>query len=327
MRALDIQEEQQIPLGRRLGQKHMVLLQRYANTFEPVYFDFGRAKYRVTDPEDKQWFIAAWNNLKKQGQGDRLLDAMGSLPGFQNLLRQHDEWSSRRKQQKQNQDSGQQSLPLDEDDASPRAEKMTQQLKLRYPHARNGTEALLYAMLDNEKKSQQDINRLEKETDNLEKDIKTDVEKKLGSLKGVRGSSTSALQRVQATTDKQQDIINKIIRIDQEQQQALDDLKSAASDKPVARPSYGTSVPSAPAPKQPNYSVPSKPLPVAEPPPEEQPQSVISIGKEKPSYRPGKKRDGDLFSQPMAANEPGIQRVAEMKKIERRLLESLHKFK
>ena len=99
----------------------------------------------------------------------------------------------------------------DGDKMSPRIARMTAQLRSRYPDARNSDEAMMYAVADTQRKSQEEINKLEKHANELEKDVKQDIENRISSLGQTKGRSGPALQQIKATTDKQQQIINKII--------------------------------------------------------------------------------------------------------------------
>jgi hypothetical protein len=147
--------------------------------------------------------------------------------------------------------------------------------------AQSDMEAMAYAFRDSDRRDRADIAKLEKETDAIEKDVKDELEKRLGSLGGIRGRAGDALKQVQATNDKQQEILNKLIQIDTAQSQQLDAL--AAS---VAQP--GTEKVPSTVKVQPSTATviappPQMPAPVAaapEPEPTTEPEPTQVAGDE-----------------------------------------------
>jgi hypothetical protein len=248
-----------------MGTRNIGMIEKTRSTTEPVLLDFGTQKFRISNPEDKKWFLQAWAGYRKTGQEIRFLEKMGTLQGFESLLDQFAEYHAKLDQQAAAGGQGRQKygqkyaqkptqydlVEDDGDNMSPRIARLTTQLRSRYPDARNNDEAMMFAVADTQRKSQEEINKLEKQADELEKDVKQDIENRISSLGQTKGRSGPALQQIKATTDKQQQIINKIIQIDQSQQQALDDLGATVSTTPnvvSTAPVSAATVAPAPAP-------------------------------------------------------------------------------
>jgi len=244
MRSHELNE--QLPPAKAMGTRNIGMIEKTRSTTEPVLLDFGTQKFRISNPEDKKWFLQAWSGYRKTGQEIRFLEKMGTLQGFESLLDQFAEYHAKLDQQAAAGGQGRQKygqkyvqkptqydlVEDDGDNMSPRIARLTTQLRSRYPDARNNDEAMMYAVADTQRKSQEEINKLEKQADELEKDVKQDIENRISNLGQTKGRSGPALQQIKATTDKQQQIINKIIQIDQSQQQALDDLGATVSTTP-----------------------------------------------------------------------------------------------
>jgi hypothetical protein len=232
------------------GIRHIGLIDKTRSTPEPVLIEFGpgQPKYRISQPQDKRWFLETWAGYRRTGQGDRFLELMGTPEGFERILDLFAQFHSQRQKQQQmakQQQARQQRQPQGQpymanynprlpqkkkfreaDELTPKSKRFSQQLRAEYPQARSDSEALMYHITTTQNKTQQEIDDLEKNADSMEKDIRQDLEKKVASLAKRRGVTGGSLDKINATNDKQQEIINKIIRIDQEQQRALDDLES-----------------------------------------------------------------------------------------------------
>jgi hypothetical protein len=228
-----------------MGVRHVGLLDKTKMTPEPVIIDFGPGKkFRITAPQDKRWFLNAWQGYQRTGQGDRFLEMMGTPEGFERVL---DMFANehRQKQQRQARNPGHQQKRKEQymsayqprtaqkknfseaDEVTPKTKRFMQRLRVQYPQARSDSEALMYHITGNQEKTQKEIDDLEKQSSSMEKDIRQDLMKHIDSLSKRRGVTGGSLAQVRATTDKQQEIINKIIKIDQEQQRALNDLESS----------------------------------------------------------------------------------------------------
>ena len=251
MNLLDLFEEDPIQQSpRAIGARHVGLLDKTKNTAEPVLMDFGTAKYRISAPQDKKWFLNMFQGYVKTGQQARFLDLMGTRDGFERLLDRFAEAHSTPQQQggaksprRQQNESEIQKKRADEvltektqdEEESARTRRMLDTIRAKYPMAQSDMEAMAYAFRDSEKRDRADIEKLEKETDNIEKDVKAELEKRLSSLGGIRGRAGDALKQVQATNDKQQEIINKLIQIDTAQSQQLDDLATSVGQPGTER--------------------------------------------------------------------------------------------
>lgn len=318
-----------------MGTRNIVTIEKTQNTQEPVTLEFGpgQPKYKISQPSDKQWFIKTWKGFHQSGKGDKFLTLMGTIEGFETIL---DIYAAQRQaapqQDKTRKTTGVslrfqgqkktfESRVNEETDDTPRAERMLQTMRLKYPQARSDAEAMLYSVNDIQKRGEAEIEKLRKQASDIEDELKQDIEKKISDLGGTRGRTTDALNKIQNTTNKQQEIINKIIRIDQEQQQALDDLsatvkpgtprratpgvadaprvaKSAAAPPPVAMPAPA---PAAAAPTtEPAAQTPVRTI--------GEPTNVVPFQGKKKS-RQGKLR----FDQPQAGGDLGsIQKVSNL---------------
>jgi hypothetical protein len=247
MNLLDLFEADQIQqTPRAVGTRHVALLDKSKSTNEPVLLDFGTAKYRISAPQDKKWFLQMFQGYRKTGQEARFLDLMGTRDGFERLLdrfaeahsspqqkQQSGSKSSRRQQyeseiQKKRADEALTEKTQDEEESA-RTRRMMDTIRAKYPMAQSDMEAMAYAFRDSDRRDRADIAKLEKETDAIEKDVKDELEKRLGSLGGIRGRAGDALKQVQATNDKQQEILNKLIQIDTAQSQQLDALAASVA--------------------------------------------------------------------------------------------------
>lgn len=358
MRALELNELiQQRQSPKALGSMHIGLVEKRKNTMEPVIFDFGTAKYRVINPADKKWLLDVWAGYRRIGKEDKFLEMMGTLRGFEVLLDQYSIHQSRQQQQQQRQKDKTKppkQRPLVQE-ASPRAKQSLEQLRKKYPQAADDSEAMLYAMLDAQKQSQQVSNKIDQETDKIERNVKQDIDKKITGLTN-KQIGAAAINQLKADNDQQQQIINQILKIDQAQQQDLDALKGAeptgarAGMPPLAEPATAEPAPvstaALPMPVPPPVAAPVaapvpavEPVDIGQPPPEEPEQAITKLSppplpkmpEPQAEPEPGgqvipfQRRQGKLpVPKVGSANDGGaaaggFQRIAEMKKIERRL--------
>ena len=267
--SLNEQEDPMAPGSspRARGTRNIILIDKTKNTKEPVILDMGTAKYSLTDPEDKKWFLNVWYGMRKNGRGDRFLDMMGDEKGFEYL---HDMFAAHhvQKQQQQQQARAQKKRTKtlgEADQGSPaRTQRLLDKLRLQYPQAQNDQEAMVYAFMDYGKKNKAEIDKLEKQHDEIEKDVKRELEKSIGDLGTRRGAVNTRLRQISNTNTRQDQLIGKLLKIDQEQQQALDDLKSTITTvREPARSKVTVGTGSAPAASAPavNLSPAVGPMP------------------------------------------------------------------
>ena len=357
MRALELNELVQRQSPKALGSMHIGLVDKRKNTMEPVIFDFGTAKYRVINPADKKWLLEVWAGYRRIGKEDKFLEMMGTLRGFEVLLDQYALHQSRQQQhqQRQKDKNKQPKQPPLIEKATPRAQQSLDQLRRKYPQAADDSEAMLYAMLDAQKQSQQVANKIDQETDKIERNVKQDIDKKITGLTN-KQIGAAAINQIKADNDQQQQIINQILKIDQAQQQDLDALKSAeptgarAGMPPAVEPASAEPAPAStaalPMPVPPPVAAPApvpvpavEPVDISEPPPEEPEQAITKLSPPPrpipnlppqgdnvvPFQRPGKQgklpvpKVGSANDTQGGGAGGGFQRIAEMKKIERRL--------
>jgi hypothetical protein len=251
---------------RARGTRNIILIDKTKNTKEPVILDMGTAKYSLTDPEDKKWFLNVWYGMRKNNRGDRFLDMMGDEKGFEYL---HDMFAAhhvQKQQQQQNRAQKKRNKTLGErNEGTPaRTQRLLDKIRLQYPQAQNDQEAMVYAFMDYGKKNKAEIDKLEKQHDDLEKDVKNELEKSIGDLGTRRGAVNARLKQVSSTNVRQDELIKQLLKIDQEQQQALDDLKSTlGSTKGAGRSKVTVSPGEQPvdATPLPTPVIPAAPLP------------------------------------------------------------------
>lgn len=227
------------PTDIQRGDIHMAYIDRYQNSTHPVFLEFADgAAYRMSHPKDKRWFINAYHSYDRKGKSDTFITMMGNHDGFQKLLRRYN--IDQAKELKQNaaqaprtQASQRRQMDnLKEEPGLPaRVQRELEKVRHRYPQATSDTEALLLAMKDDRKQVQTGLDDLEKEIDQAENDLRSELEQRLKSLTGRRGEVTSQVSQLQANTATQKEIINRIIRIDQAQQDALDDLEQTVTNQ------------------------------------------------------------------------------------------------
>ena len=298
------------PSAKALGVRHIGLVEKTKNTMEPVVFDFGTQQFRVTAPKDKKWFLDTWAGYRRSGQEDRFLEMMGTLPGFERILDQFAAYHSRnqaaQKKIPKNRGGFEESLSEADQARTPGVEHLLTKLHKQFPQARSDMEALVYNMADTQKKSRQEIDALQKHADDLEKDVKQELQQTIGQLGKTRGRVSPSLQQVKATTDKQQQIINRIIQIDQQQQKELDALGSTVGSTPssIGNGPVSDIAPSTTAPADISAPVSVPTTPVAAPAPAIDP-SITRQTKQADATRAARDQmSKNVAPEPTAAPEP-----------------------
>jgi chromosome segregation ATPase len=118
---------------------------------------------------------------------------------------------------------------------SARTQRIMSQMRARQPQASTDTEAMLYDFMAAQKRDRKDIERLDKERQDLEKEVKQDLEKDIADLKK-RRTARADLSKVQAKNQDQDRAIDRLSQIqkqlnqlDQEQQQEIENLEKAVA--------------------------------------------------------------------------------------------------
>lgn len=345
MRAIELKEMVQ-PNAKAIGGMHIAMVERTKNTMEPVNFNFGTAKFQVKHPIDKKWLLDVWAGYRRIGKEDKFLEMMGTLPGFELLLDQHAIWQQRQQEQQRKQKKPGQ-RPMSEQ-STPRAARQLEKLRMRYPQAANDSEALLFAMLDAEKQSRNAMKQADAAEKTIDKKVDQTINSKISSIPA-KDLSAASLAQVQAMNDKQQEIINDLVTVDQAQQQDIDQLKGQAPAEPDAavRP-----LPQLEPQEQPPTTAPVVPaaVPTAAPATPAVPAAPAAPPAQEPEQAPTKIRIPPSVDQPELDLEPdvepsanviplrppkqkqlklplpkpqtaagGIQRIAEAKQIEKKL--------
>lgn len=136
----------------------------------------------------------------------------------------------------------------DIDDAdSARTQRMLRKLRIDNPQAKSDAEALAYALVKSQEKDQADIDRLEKELDDVEGDVKSELQKQISTLKQRRGKVQAKGQDRSATDDRQDALLKKLSAANAAQDQALNDLEAeidqVQKQKPVSQQPTSATMP------------------------------------------------------------------------------------
>lgn len=274
---LSLEEQTQDPDIVR-GMENLAAVEKNANTKIPVYFKNETAdiNFQVVEPKDKAWIIKHAKEWADAGKTQALYKMMGTNRGFEFLLdawEQQDLSRSRAAAQQppepetadffsptqgsapksprmqQESSAGQKKRPdLTEADRGPvtaRTQRMMDKVRARQPQARSDLEALAYDLEDQQQRDRSDIERLEKQRDDLERDVKSDLEQEVKKLQQRRGRA-GELGAMSGRDTAQDQAIAKIIKLDQEQSKAINDLERAMGQRPRSATGAGLSMPSVP---------------------------------------------------------------------------------
>ena len=124
-------------------------------------------------------------------------------------------------------------LSVNEDDIdsdSARTQKILRQIRMSQPQARSDAEAIAYAFVDAQKKDQEAIDRLEKDLDDVENDVQTDLKQQIAALKKRRDRVAIKGADRTKTDDRQDALIKRLDQINTMQDKAIDDLESELSN-------------------------------------------------------------------------------------------------
>lgn len=210
------------------------------NSRRPIRFNMAGEQFLINDPNIKGQILTMAQQYQKKGALDQFLLNLGQPDSLHFLL---------------NRLAGPSDLPVGGQKASPKAaryagegqvlkkkyevgeagpqgaaartQRMITQLRARHPQAASDMEALMYDVEEKRQRDQQEIDRLEREIDDLEQDTKTDLKQAVATMRQRRGASADLVKRVQATDQQQRQAIDRIARSDQEQQQAIRGLERA----------------------------------------------------------------------------------------------------
>lgn len=238
-----------------IGIAHVGLLDKKKNTDETVTLSFGPngPAWEVPGKANKQWFLNVWQSYKRVGREEQFLELMGTADGFRKLLmrmareqakvvrdrmlgKHLNKPTSEQVDQKKSSENAESLNELDgnktdDDVVNARTQRMLRQLRIQNPQAQSDLEALAYSFIDGQRKDREDIEKLEKETDNIEQNVKSDLQKRIATMNTQRGRIVDRLNQVQNTNQEQDDLLNQLLQIDRQQQRALDSLKKTTQTK------------------------------------------------------------------------------------------------
>ena len=298
------------------------------NSRRPIRIRMAGEEFTITDPDVKNYILSMATSYKKKGALPQFLLNLGQTDSLHYLLNQAASSADvgmggqagtprAARYARESQDSKKKDNISERESVknlTPRAQRIMQQVRMRQPQAGGDIEALAYDYERQQKKDRSDIERLEKEQGDLESDIKQDLERAVGKLRGRTDTGSAALDQIEKSDRAQNAAIKRILQLDQEQQKAINDLERAMGQEP-------TTVSKEPA-------KPRAVEPVAIPTPAPRDTTIPDTGIQ---YTPTRKaptgRTGELFrdielapkktkekpriAKTSAANEPQLNLVAE----------------
>jgi hypothetical protein len=242
------------------GMENLDALERNARNDLPVEIqnETGRPEYQIETARDKQWVINHAKEWVDAGRANDLYQYMGNSQGFEFLLRawqKEDAYrSAQSKRVKFDPDAdttadllgpravGTPRAPRYQDEsqhgqkkrtdvieapqgAKGRTERMMAQMRARQPQAASDIEALAYELQDAEKRDAQEINKLEQEVNELETDIKSELQKRISTLTRRRGG----IQQAAATDTKIDATLDQLAQVNDQQQRDINTLTRAVA--------------------------------------------------------------------------------------------------
>ena len=229
------------------------------NTKVEIKTETGRAKHYADEPAVKKFILDKANDMAKRGLTRQLYYGLGTEKGFEKLWAVWTGEAELTSQVPQRSDVGRPAQPdlftSKDDDAIPtgqagsprsrrfldrfredqkkrpdleeqesaRTQRMIDKIRARQPQAQTDIEALIYDVEDQQARDRRDIERLEKQRDELEQDVRSGLEQEIEKLQQRRGRA-GELAAVSGRDQAQDQAIAKIIQLDREQQQAIDSL-------------------------------------------------------------------------------------------------------
>ena len=235
------------------GMANLNAIEKQQNTNIKVMWqnETGRPAFQIELPVDKQWMISHAQEWIDAGRANDLYKYMGTKAGQEFLLaawQKEDTLRDKRardvkpeepdlfgasqagspkspRYQDESQHSQKKNLEVTEapQGARGRTERMMSQMRARQPQATSDLEALAYELQDAEKRDAEEINKLEKEVDNLETDIKSELQKRIATLTKRRGG----VQQASAADVKIDATLDQLAKINDQQQRDIDTLSKA----------------------------------------------------------------------------------------------------
>lgn len=268
------------------GMVNLNNIEKLMNTNQKVLIqnETGRPAYQIELPVDKQWLISHAQEWIDAGKAADLYKMMGTTAGFDFLLaawqkedvmrnkRQRDTrpeepdlFSARQgggpkapRYQDESQHAQKKTSDLEEapQGARGRTERMMSKMRARQPQATSDLEALAYELEDAERRDSQELNKLEKEVDDLETDIKGELQKRIATLTRRRGG----IQQAAAADTKIDATLDQLAKVNDQQQRDIDSLNKAVASlgqRPTATMAVGAREPAKAAePAAPRIEVP-----------------------------------------------------------------------
>ena len=247
-------EEQADPDVQR-GMINLNAIEKQLNTNTKVMLqnETDRPAYQIELPVDKRWLISHAREWIDAGKSADLYKYMGTTAGFEFLLnawQKEDLLRDKRardvkpeepdlfqtgqaggpkspRYQDESQHSQKKNLEVAEapQGARGRTERMLAQMRARQPQATSDLEALAYELQDAERRDSAEITKLEREVDDLETDIKSELQKRIATLTRRRGG----IQQAAATDTKIDATLGQLARINDQQQREIDTLSKAVA--------------------------------------------------------------------------------------------------
>ena len=257
------------------GMINLNAIEKQQNTNIKVMWqnETGQPAFMVELPVDKQWLIGHAQEWIDAGRSNDLYKLMGTRAGQDFLLKawqKEDDLRMKREKdvqpeepdlfgigqaggpkspryQDESQSTQKKSPDLTEEPrgASARTTRMMTQMRARQPQAASDLEALAYELQDAERRDAEEINKLEREVDDLETDIKSDLQKRIATLTKRRGG----IRQAAATDTKIDATLDQLAQVNDQQQRDIDSLTKAVAS--LGQRSAAPAVASSPVSKQP----------------------------------------------------------------------------
>lgn len=283
-------EEQASDPDVQRGMMNLNSIEKQINNDQKVVLqnETGQPSYQIVLPVDKQWLITHAQEWIDAGRSMDLYRMMGTNAGFEFLLaawQKEDLLRDKRARETRpeepdlfgaSQAGGPKSRRYQDESvhgqkkrtdieeapqgARGRTERMMSQMRARQPQATSDVEALAYELQDAERRDAQEIEKLEREVDNLEGDVKQELQKRIATLTKRKGG----IQQAAATDTKIDATLDQLARVNDQQQRDIDDLTKALASigqSRAASPTYGRAPAVAPAAAQAQPQVQRSPAP------------------------------------------------------------------
>lgn len=252
---LNLEEQAQDPDVVR-GMANLRNIENNANNANPVRIqnETGVVQFQVVDPEDKEWVINHAKEWIDAGKGKDLYRLMGTAKGFDFLVRAWEKEDAIRARAQTPEPEPEQDMfapahvgapksPRMQSEAqtsqkknpdiaeaprgavTARTQRMLDRIRARQPQATSDLEAMAYELQDAERRDAEEIDKLEKDVDNLETDIKQDLQRRIDTLTKRRGT----VKQAAAADTKTDQMIDQINRANDAQQREINNLEKAVA--------------------------------------------------------------------------------------------------